>query len=132
MMSTDHSILFRLKPIRAALVSEISETTSTAPVPEKDRVNFHIGNPLFDDRQISAFLRIVLGLNDRKEIIDTQDPDEILEILGWDPSEKPKLEFLVRAIKKSSPYMPRGGYVRQNPHPLIKAFHSWINQQQDP
>jgi hypothetical protein len=37
---------FRLKPIRSARVSEISETTAAAPVAAEDRVNFHIGNPL--------------------------------------------------------------------------------------
>ena len=128
----DPLTFFRLKPIRAARVSEISETTAAAPVPPEQRVNFHIGNPLQDERLSSAFLRIALGLDVHQEDLRDSDPDAILDFLGWEASDKPKLELLIRTIQKSSPYMPRGGYSRKNPHALIKAFCAWLEDQQEP
>ena len=128
----DPLTFFRLKPIRAARVSEISETTSAASVPPEERVNFHIGNPLQDERLSSAFLRIALGIDVHQENLRDSDPDAILDFLGWEPSDKPKLELLIRTIQKSSPYMPRGGYSRKNPHALIKAFCEWLEHQQEP
>src|SRR5512137_1613028 len=111
---------FRLKPIQVARVSEISETTAAAPVPVEERVNFHIGNPVQDERLSSSFLRIMLGIDGRLRDLRDSDPDSLLEYLGWEKSAKPKLELLIRTIQKSSPYMPRGGYSRKNPHTLIK------------
>ncbi len=74
---------FRLKPVRAARVSEVSETTAAAPVPIEERINFHIGNPLQDTRLSSAFLRIALGIDVHQESLRDTDPDAILENLGW-------------------------------------------------
>ena len=128
----DPLTFFRLKPIRAARVSEISETTSAAPVPPEQRVNFHIGNPLQDERLSSAFLRIALGLDVHQESLRDAEPDAILDQLGWGASDKPKLDFLIRTIQKSSPYLPRGGYSRKKPHALISAFCTWLEQQQEP
>jgi aspartate/methionine/tyrosine aminotransferase len=129
---SDPMTFFRLKPIRAARVSEISETTAAAPIPAEERVNFHIGNPLQDVRLSSVFLRIALGLDVHQENLRDSEPDTILEYLGWEPSEKPKLEVLIRTIQKSSPYLPRGGYSRKNPHALIPAFCAWLEHQQEP
>ena len=128
----DPLTFFRLKPIRAARVSEISETTSAAPVPPEQRINFHIGNPLQDARLSSAFLRIALGLDVHQEELSDAHPGAILEFLGWPTSDLPKLEVLIRTIQKSSPYLPRGGYSRRNPHALIKAFCAWLENQQEP
>ena len=124
--------LFRLKPIRVARVSEISETTTTAPVPSDEQVNFHIGNPLQDARLSSAFLRIALGVDVYQEGLQDTEPDSILEYIGWDAQDKPILEAIIRTIQHSSPYLPRGGYSRKNPHALIKAFCSWLEHQQEP
>ncbi len=129
---SDPLTFFRLKPIRVARVSEISETTAAAPVPPEERVNFHIGNPLQDARLSSAFLRIALGIDVHREDLHDQDPDAILEYLGWEAADKPKLETLIHTIQKSSPYMPRGGFSRKNPHALIKAFCAWLESQQEP
>lgn len=123
---------FRLKPIQVARVSEISETTTAAPVPKEKRIDFHIGNPLQDARLSSAFLRIALGIDVHREDLRDTESEAILEHLGWEPSDKPKLEFLIRAIQKSIPYMPRGGYSRAAPHDLIKAFCAWLENQQEP
>jgi len=132
MPQPDPLAFFRLKPIRVARVSEISETTAAAPVPNEERVNFHIGNPLQDSRLSSAFLRIALGIDVHQEGLSDTDLDAILEYLGWESADKPKLEFFIRVIQKSSPYMPRGGYSRKTPHALIKAFCSWLESQQEP
>ena len=128
---TDPLAFFRLKQIRVARVSEISEATAAAPVPAEERVNFHIGNPLQDVKLSSAFLRIALGIDVRRQDLADADADALLEHLGWDNADKPKLEFLIRTIQKSSPYMPRGGYNRKAPHPLVKAFCKWLENQQE-
>src|SRR5512136_2587687 len=130
--SRDPLSYFRLKPIRSARVSEISETTAAAPVANEDRVNFHIGYPLQDSRLSSAFLRIALGLGVQRGDLRDADPDALLEALGWDKADKPKLEFLIRTIQRSSPYMPRGGYARKTPHAAVKAFVEWLEHQQEP
>jgi hypothetical protein len=43
---------FALRPVKAAVVSEISEATASSPVPPEERVNFHIGNPVQDPRLV--------------------------------------------------------------------------------
>lgn len=127
----DPLALFRLKPIRAARVSEISETTAAAPVPAEERISFHIGNPLQDPRISAAFLRTALGLDIREETLSETDPEAILEALGWEPANKPILDFLIRAIQKSAAYMPRGGYSSKAPHDLIHTFRAWLDNQHD-
>ncbi len=127
----DPMAFFRLKPIRAARVSEVSETTAAAPVPAEERINFHIGNPLQDARMSSAFLRTALGLDIRQEELSDAEPEAILEHLGWEAADRPKLDFLIRAIRRSASYMPRGGYSPKARHPVIEAFCSWLEQQQE-
>jgi aspartate/methionine/tyrosine aminotransferase len=124
--------LFRLRQIRVARVSEISEATAAAPVPSEERVNFHIGNPLQDSRLSSAFLRIALGLDVHREDLQDSEPEEILAALEWEATEKPRLEFLIRTIQKSTPYSPRGGYSLKAPHPLIRTFSASLKNQAEP
>ena len=132
MTSPDPLSYFRLKQIRGARVSEISETTASSSIPDEEKVNFHIGNPLQDSKVTSAFMRIALGIDvDRQDIRDSS-PDAVLEYLDWDASEKPKLEFLIRIIQNSIPYMPRGGYSRKAPHALVRTFREWLERQQEP
>ena len=128
---TDFSAFFRLKPLRAARVSEVSETTAAAPVPPEERINFHIGNPLQDSRLSSAFLRTALGLDIRDEALSDTDPDGLMAHLAWDADDRPKLDFLIRAINKSAPYMPRGGYSTKAPHSVVTAFSAWLQGQQE-
>ena len=123
---------FRLKPIRVARVSEVSETTAASQVPKEERIDFHIGNPLQDPRLSSAYLRIALGIDVHQEDLRDTDIDAILKHLEWNSSDKPKLEFILQVLKKSSPYMPRGGYLRTSPHALIKTFYNWLDHQQEP
>ena len=51
---SDPQAAYRLKPIRVARVSEISESTAAAAIPDEERVNFHIGNPVQDVSLSSA------------------------------------------------------------------------------
>lgn len=130
MTFSDPLALFRLKPIRAARVSEISEATAAAPIPPEERINFHIGNPLQDERLIAFFLRVAMGADYRRS--DLADTEALREHLGLLPEERPKLEFLHRLIQRSSPYAPRGGYNRKNPHPLVETFARWLENQPEP
>lgn len=123
---------FQLKPIRVARVSEISETTLAAPLPDEERINFHIGNPLQDSRLSSAFLRIALGIDVFREELRDDNPQAVREFLSWEAAEQPRLDFLIRTIQRSVPYLPRGGYSRQSPHPLVKSFRHWLENQQEP
>ena len=77
--------LFRLKAVRAARVSEVSEATAAAPVPEEDRISFHIGNPLQDARLSSAFLRMALGLATRtvNKAEAMEPPTDVYFATGW-------------------------------------------------
>jgi aspartate/methionine/tyrosine aminotransferase len=132
MAPPDSLASFRLRQIRVARVSEISETTAAAPVPVEERINFHIGNPLLDPQLSTAFLRIALGLDVNRQDLQATTPESILEILGWEAADLPKLQFLLRTIQKSTPYMPRGGYSQKSPHALIGAFRAWLENQQEP
>ncbi len=123
--------LFRLKAIPAARVSEVSEATAAAPIPDEDRINFHIGNPLQDARLSSAFLRLTLGLDIHREELSDADAGLLLDYLGWEEADKPKLEFLIRTIQKSAPYLPRGGYSSKKPHALVNKFYEWLERQPD-
>ncbi|MCC6906139.1 MAG: pyridoxal phosphate-dependent aminotransferase [Anaerolineae bacterium] len=123
--------LFRLKSLRVARVSEISETTAAAPVTAEERINFHIGNPLQDARLSSTFLRIALGIDVFHAALNDADPDALIEHLGWEEADRPVLDFLIRTIRRSSPYMPRGGFSVRSPHALVKAFSQWLEQQEE-
>lgn len=125
--------LFQLKPVKAAKVSEISEATATSIVPSEERVNFHIGNPVQDERLYSAYLRIILGIDITNEKISINNLDAIIDELGWKLEEKNKLEFFAELIKKSAPYTPRGGFLRTNPHYIVQYFNEWlVKYQQEP
>jgi hypothetical protein len=74
---------FRLKPIRVARVSEISESTAAVAIPDEERVNFHIGNPVQDVSLSSAYLRMALGIDIHREELSDTAPETILEDLPW-------------------------------------------------
>ncbi|HTP12838.1 MAG TPA: pyridoxal phosphate-dependent aminotransferase [Bacteroidota bacterium] len=123
---------FELKPLRAARVSEISETTASSAVAAGERVNFHIGNPVQDPRLSSAYLRIVLGIDIDRTDLGENDAEQILNHLGWEIGEKSKLEFLRQTIQRSSPYTPRGGFSRTNPPAIVRKFAEWLQNQPEP
>lgn len=123
---------FRLRPTRAAKVSEISEATASSSIAPEDRVNFHIGNPIQEERLSSAYLRAVLGLDIRDESLSEVDPDAILRALDWHDTDRPILDLFFSLVRKSAPYLPRGGFARTAPPPLVTAFCDWLRTQQDP
>ncbi|PIQ08831.1 MAG: hypothetical protein COW71_09730 [Ignavibacteriales bacterium CG18_big_fil_WC_8_21_14_2_50_31_20] len=124
---------FNLRPIKAAKVSEVSEATASSPVPVEERVNFHIGNPVQDKGLSSAYLRMILGIDFQSEELNEDNLNAIFEHLEWENSDKPKLEFFKDLIKKSAPYMPRGGFKKGEPSYLVKYFNEWlVKNQQEP
>jgi len=124
---------FAIKPVKAATVSEISEATASSPVPQEERVNFHIGNPVQDVQLSSAYLRMITGLDITREELTENDLDELLNEIGLEPEAKQELELFRDLIKKSAPYTPRGGFNKNAPNFLIKHFNEWLTKnQQEP
>ncbi len=127
-----HPDYFELRPTRAAKVSEISEATASSAIAPEDRVNFHIGNPVQESRLSSAYLRAVLGLDIRDESLGGDDIEKTLASLDGGETERPTVEFFSSLIRRSAPYLPRGGFSRSAPPPLAAAFSAWLQNQQDP
>ncbi|HUI11507.1 MAG TPA: pyridoxal phosphate-dependent aminotransferase, partial [Bacteroidota bacterium] len=123
---------FELRPTRAAKVSEISEATASSAIDPADRVNFHIGNPVQEERLTSAYLRAVCGLSIADESLRSDDPGAFGRALNLGEEAKPALEFYSSLISRSGPYLPRGGFSRTSPPPLAAAFADWLSHQQDP
>ncbi len=123
---------FRLRPARGAVVSDISEATASSPVPAGERVNFHIGNPVQDARLVEMYARIALGL----EPAEAGSPEDLgprlLAELGWGAAEAGKVEFLLDMIRRSAPYLPRGGFLKSRPGELVRLFGEWLNGQAEP
>ncbi|MFB3825769.1 MAG: aminotransferase class I/II-fold pyridoxal phosphate-dependent enzyme [Bryobacteraceae bacterium] len=126
------SDLFALRPIRAAVVSEISEATAASPVPADERVNFHIGNPVQDPRLVELYARIALGLPPAGGAAQGDPAAALCAELGWDEKGRDKIEFLLQMLRRSAPYLPRGGYLRSNPGELIRLFNEWLTKQPEP
>jgi aspartate/methionine/tyrosine aminotransferase len=124
--------LFGLKPLKAARVSEISEATASSSAAPEDRVNFHIGNPVQDKSLTSLYLRMVLGIDILREDLSDDQTGQILQLLEWDQCDELKVTFLRNLIQKSGPYTPRGGFARNNPNAIVKAFVDWLQTQQEP
>jgi aspartate/methionine/tyrosine aminotransferase len=125
-----HADRLSLRPVKAAKVSEISEATAASPVPPEERVNFHIGNPVQDERLTTAMFRIALGLQGQPPESRNSPVEQAAEELNVGSGDTEGLEFLLRIIRKSAPYMPRGGYLRANPHDLIRRIHDWLSRNQ--
>lgn len=124
--------VFRLRPAKGAVVSEISEATAAAPVPPAERVNFHIGNPVEDPRLIELYARIALGLEARPGPAGDDMAGALLNELGWPQEDRPVLEFLLSAIRRSGPYLPRGGFLKSKPDELVRRFTEWLSGQSEP
>ena len=114
--------ILSLAPIKAAKVSEISEATASSSIAADDKVNFHIGNPVQDDRLSTAYLRMVLGLGIRPWRGRKETLDEIVGELGATDKEKKQAEFFFRLIGKCAPYTPRGGFLKTDPVELVRLF----------
>jgi aspartate/methionine/tyrosine aminotransferase len=116
---------FRLKASKVAKVSEISEATAAAAVSEKDRINFHIGNPLQDQRLSDLYLQLIGGTGPAEESGD--HPEQTGASSGPAPDYA---AFLENALLKSAPYLPRGGFSSKNPPEIIRQILDWLSRQQ--
>jgi aspartate/methionine/tyrosine aminotransferase len=123
---------FSLRPAKAAVVSEISEATASSPVPAEERVNFHIGNPIQDPRLVELYARIAVGLPPGNAAAPDDLAAGLAAELGWDGEDRAKVEFLLRLIRNSAPYLPRGGFLINKPGELIRLFREWLSQQPEP
>ena len=121
---------FQLHPVKSAKVSEISEATAGSSVPEKDRVNFHIGHPVQDKNLSQSYFRLVSGLD---ALPSTQNPDRDitrLEDAGWERSQLDDIRFIYETIDRSTPYLPRGGYSSHSPEKIIGFLKKWLGEMQ--
>ena len=121
---------FQLKPVKPAIVSEISETTAASSVPPEERVNFHIGNPVQDLRLSSSFMKIILQLPEAENLTGGIATGELIKELDLETAEKSKLEFFDTLIKRSAPYLLRGGYAKNKPTYLINSICEWFEKDQ--
>jgi aspartate/methionine/tyrosine aminotransferase len=121
---------FELKPIETAKVSEISEATALSSVPPEERINFHIGNPVMDDRLYSAYLRLTMGMDVTDERFGIHTPESIIGELDLKSEAAPILGLQTDLIVKSAPYSPQGGYVKSKPNFVVQFFNEWLTKNQ--
>ena len=119
--------VFALKSLPVAKVSEISEATAAASVMPEQRVNFHIGNPVQDERLARLFQRLIFGLPIRVEE-QLSDP---LEELALDEGGMSRLRFLAHVVEQSVAYLPRGGFSGRDPGPLAPRIQDWLGSGQE-
>ena len=122
--------IFQLKPFKAAKVSEISEATAAAPVSEAERINFHIGHPIQDERLTALFRQLVFQATDGGEVASAQSFERYLKNREVGDSLAPLVRFVYDVIPSCNPYAPRGGYSRKNPGPLIERLQHWFENEQ--
>ena len=108
---------FPLRPIKSATVSVISEATASAAVPNNEKINFHIGNPLQDDRLVDRYFEICTGYS--TDIFENPVKFEIDDdFLG-------KLKFLYNTIENAVPYTHSGGYSSKKPPVIINELQKY-------
>jgi aspartate/methionine/tyrosine aminotransferase len=117
---------FQLRPVKSAKVSEISEATSVSSVPVNDRINFHIGHPVQDEKLSRLYFRLVSGLDFPLKKTESEEEIVRLEEAGWEIDQKEDLRFVYNTIEKSTPYLPRGGYSSQAPGKIIEFLKNWL------
>ena len=83
-------------------------------------------------RLSSAYLRAVLGLDIRDASIADDDVGAMIQRLDWGDAERPSLELFRNLVRKSAPYLPRGGFTRSAPSRLAVMFSDWLQQQPEP
>ena len=107
--------LFELRPIRPGKISELSEATAASSIQPAERVNFHIGNPVQDEKLSLYYLRSILGLRVNDGNLNEFNITELIKELGWEENHGSRIQLLYNLIKVSAPYSPRGGYNIKNP-----------------
>ncbi len=105
MSSTQENIPV-LKPLQVARISEISESTASAQVPDVRRVSFHIGNPVQDIRLEAGILDLLAGEEN--------------------PTAHPLWTTIAKAAACSVPYAPRGGYRSHKIPEITRLIHEHL------
>jgi len=134
-MNSDREQLsvFKIQPLKAAKVSEISETTAGSPVPPEDRVNFHIGHPVWDPGLVARYRQLAFDLPEPPLSGNPREFRTLLEESAWDEDQYEAVEFLCETIDKSVQYMPRGGFSAKAPNRLATLALEWFTEiQQEP
>ncbi len=121
---------FKLKPLKAAKVSEISEATSAAPVKPEERVNFHIGHPIQDERLTLTFRQLVFGIEDPQPLHNEELFKQYLQQQQQEDERIQEALFVYRTIPLCNPYMARGGFAPRHPTPLIQFIRDWFENKQ--
>jgi len=121
---------FQLRPLKPAKVSEISEATASSSTPLEERVNFHIGNPVEDERLIAFYQNLILGSQKNPANLISCNLQELLEEGMWQKSQVDKIKLLCESAVKSVPYIPRGGFLRKKPGKLAELFVEWLTHYQ--
>jgi len=124
---------YRLRSLKAAKVSEISETTAASAVPAEERVNFHIGHPVQEPELITHYQELVTGLPVTHPEPTQDQLQKLIAESPWEESETSAVRMVLQAVRKSVPYLPRGGFSSRNPSKLARLVHRWLIEfQQDP
>lgn len=103
---------FRLKPIKAAKVSEISEAVASSAAAPEERVNFHIGNPVNDPQLLKLYQETVF--QGREDEFDEE-----------------KIDLIRKAIRENIPYSPRGGFKSKEPNSLAVLVKELLGEKQE-
>lgn len=120
---------FELSSAEAAVVSEISEAVAASNVPAEERVNLHIGNPIQHEELQILFFKLALGLPLNYEL-NLNDLSAFASDFQLNEEELRDAEFAKSLIIKSSPYSPRGGFLKTKPNFAAKYFLDWLVKNQ--
>ena len=120
---------FALKPFTAAKVSEISELTASASIAANDKANFHIGNPVQNNRLISMYKQLVLGL-DPDPTAKVLSTDEIIQSAKISAKKTVLAKLICDSIENCISYLPRGGFSKNKPSDLAKSVHYNLTEKQ--
>ncbi|MDH3268819.1 MAG: hypothetical protein OEM46_08195, partial [Ignavibacteria bacterium] len=118
-MIPNQNTIPKLRPLRPAKVSEISETTASAGISADEQIHFHIGNPAADLRLSNLYYDLIFGIKRSQEEIE--DFDLISEDIQL---------FLHDVIQSNSPYMARGGYNPNFPGKWVTLIADWLSKGQ--
>ncbi len=125
--------LFRLRPLKEAKVSEISENTAASPISLDERINFHIGHPVQDERLDQAYQSLLFrsAFTIKENAISVTQ--QLIADGLWDENQTDEIEILRRAAVNAVAYMPRGGYQHSSPPEEVDViFDRLLQSQKEP
>ena len=93
---------FQLHALKTAKVSEISEATAAVNIADNEKINFHIGNPLQDERLVEFYFSLCTGKP--LSVLNSEPADDENSV------DQNKLSFIYNTIKNAVPYTARGGF----------------------